>query len=104
MANKRLTHPPKPRPRYPHVPINAVAGHRRGKHHDLIRGILEELQALPEGSALKIPLADVDGLTLANLRSAVHRAVNSRDMKVETASDGENFYVWKQQGGEQGNQ
>jgi len=68
---------------------------RRGKHHDLIQGIFQDLETLPVGSAIKIPLAEADGITLANLRSAVHRASTSRDLAIETMSDDENFYIWK---------
>jgi hypothetical protein len=68
---------------------------RRGKHHDLIQGIFQDLETLPVGSAIKIPLAEADGITLANLRSAVHRASTSRDLAIETLSDDENFYIWK---------
>jgi len=37
----------------------------------------------------------VDGITLANLRSAVHRASASRGLGIETLSDDDNFYIWK---------
>jgi hypothetical protein len=68
---------------------------RRGKHHDLIQGVFQDLETLPVGSAIKIPLAKLDGITLANLRSAVHRASTSRGLQVETLSDEDNFYIWK---------
>jgi hypothetical protein len=53
------------------------------------------LETLPAGSAIKIPLSKVDGISLANLRSAVHRASTSRSLGIETLSDAENFYIWK---------
>jgi hypothetical protein len=40
-------------------------------------------------------LLEVDGTTLANLRSAVHRASISKGLAIETLSDEENFYIWK---------
>jgi hypothetical protein len=58
-------------------------------------GIFQDLETLPAGSAIKIPLTEVDGTTLANLRSAVHRASTSRGLGIETLSDEENFYIWK---------
>ena len=78
---------------YEQVPTESVKGHRKGKHHDMVRRILEDLELLPDGSAIKIPLKSTDGVTLENLRSAVHRATKKLD--VETSSDGENLYIWK---------
>jgi hypothetical protein len=53
------------------------------------------LEMLSLGSAMEIPLADVGGIGLPNLRSAVHRASNSRGLEIETLADDNNFYVWK---------
>jgi hypothetical protein len=85
----------KPTLNYDRVVLANLKRNRRGKHHDLIQGIFQDLETLPVGSAIKIPLAEADGITLANLRSAVHRASASRDLAVETLSDDENFYIWK---------
>lgn len=68
---------------------------RRGKHFDLVKGILLELKTAPPGSALEIPLDDVGGVGLANLRSAVHRAATSENLAIQTLADEKNFYVWK---------
>jgi hypothetical protein len=83
------------RAKYERVVLADLRRSRRGKHHDLVAGIFQELESLPAGSAIKIPLAEVDGTTLANLRSAVHRASTSRGQGIETLSDEENFYIWK---------
>jgi hypothetical protein len=80
---------------YDRVSLANVRRNRRGKHHDLIQGVFQDLETLPNGSAIKIPLASVDGITLANLRSAVHRASTSRGLEIETLSDEDNFYIWK---------
>jgi hypothetical protein len=81
--------------KYDRVLLASVRRGRRGKHYNLIEGIFQDLETLPEGSAIKIPLTKVDGITLANLRSAVHRASSSRSLKIETLSDEEHFYIWK---------
>jgi hypothetical protein len=81
--------------KYDRVILADIRRSRRGKHHDLVGGIFEDLESLPAGSAIKIPLTEVDGTTLANLRSAVHRASASRGLGIETLSDEENFYIWK---------
>jgi hypothetical protein len=86
---------PKPALNYDRVVLANVRRNRRGKHHDLIQGIFQDLETLPAGSAIKLPLAKVDGITLANLRSAVHRASISKGLGIETLSDEDNFYIWK---------
>ncbi len=81
--------------KYERVILSDIRRTRRGKHHDLLGGIFQDLESLPAGSAIKIPLKEPDGTTLANLRSAVHRASVSRGLGIETLSDEENFYIWK---------
>lgn len=81
--------------KYRRVELSTLRKGRRGKHHDLVEGILGELEGVQPGSALEIPLADVNGIGLANLRSAVHRASVSAGMAIETVADEKNFYVWK---------
>ena len=60
--------------KYRRVEVSTIKKGRRGKHHDLVQGILQELRMLSKGAAMEIPLHDVGGIGLANLRSAVHRA------------------------------
>jgi len=87
--------PPKSALKYDRVIVADLRRGRRGKHHDLVEGIFQDLETLPEGSAIKIPLDQIDGITLANLRSAVHRASLSRSLGTETLSDEDSFYIWK---------
>jgi hypothetical protein len=95
MTKDNIKHP-RPALNYDRVVLANVRRNRRGKHHDLIQGIFQDLETLPAGSAIKLPLAKLDGITLANLRSAVHRASMSRGLAIETLSDDEeNFYIWK---------
>ena len=84
--------------KYRQVNVDTLNKGRRGKHHDLVQGILQQLQDLALGSAMEIPLADVGGIGLAKLRSAVHRASSSRGLEIETLADDNNFYVWKKKG------
>ena len=92
---KENTKNQKPALNYDRVALANVRRNRRGKHHDLIQGIFQDLETLPVGSAIKLPLSKLDGITLANLRSAVHRASIAKALGIETLSDEENFYIWK---------
>lgn len=79
------------------VKIDSLGNRRRGKHHDLMGGILQQLKTLKAGLALEIPLEQVNGVELANLCSAVHRAAEAEKLTVQTQSDDKNFYVWRTQ-------
>jgi|SRR4051794_25429989 hypothetical protein len=81
--------------KYRRVVIADLDKGRKGKHHELVQGILHELEMLSEGAAMEIPLADVGGIGLANLRSAVHRAATAQGIEIQTLADDRNFYVWK---------
>ena len=93
MAKTGKSNPPTAT-RYRQVALSTLRKGRRGKHHDLVAGILEELQAVPVGSALEIPLEGV-AIGLANLRSAVHRGATAKGLEIETLADENNFYVFK---------
>ncbi len=79
---------------YRSVRVASLGSRRRGKHHDLTEGILRELKMLKEGMALEIPLAKVEGVEIANLRSAIHRAAEAVSVNIQTQSDEKNLYVW----------
>jgi hypothetical protein len=95
VAREQKAKPPQPDLKYRRVEISDLNRGRRGKHHDLVQGILKELELAAPGSALEIPLAEVGGIGLANLRSAVHRASAAQGLAIETLADEKNFYVWK---------
>jgi hypothetical protein len=80
--------------KYRQIQLSALRTGRRGKHHDLVGKILQELETVPPGSALEIPLADVE-IGLANVRSAVHRGAKATGLEIETLADEKNFYVFK---------
>lgn len=81
--------------KYRRVEVSTLDRGRRGKHHEIVQGILKELEMAERDSALEIPLSDVGGIGLANLRSAVHRGASSTGITIETLADEKNFYVWK---------
>lgn len=81
--------------KYRRVEVSSLDRGRRGKHHELVQGILKELEVAETDSALEIPLSEVGEIGLANLRSAVHRGASSAGIAIETLADETNFYVWK---------
>jgi hypothetical protein len=83
--------------KYRRVEVEGLNKGRRGKHHQLMQGILRELDMLSAGSAMEIPLSDVGDIGVANLRAAVHRAANAHGLEIETSADEKNLYVWKSQ-------
>ncbi len=67
---------------------------RKGKHSGIIQQLLNDLEVLQDGRALKIPLAELPD-SKANIRSALNRATRKRNMLVATSSDDAYFYIWK---------
>jgi hypothetical protein len=68
---------------------------RNGKHKRIVSQILSDLDQLPKGVALKVPLADLDD-SKENVRSALNRAIHKGGRDVATASDTDFLYVWNQ--------
>jgi hypothetical protein len=66
---------------------------RKGKHNQIVKEILSDLDDLKPGSAMKVP---IDGLaeSMQKVRSALNRATRKAGRKVQTASDDEFLYVW----------
>jgi hypothetical protein len=95
MGSEQKNKAPRPGLKYRQVEVTGLKTGRHGKHHSLVEGIVSELAMLKSGSALEIPLADVGGVGLANLRSAVHRAATANNLEIETVADNGNFYVWR---------
>jgi hypothetical protein len=88
MANKKTTHK-----RFATMFTADVPHGRNGKHKRAITEILGELENLPAGSALKIPLKDLHD-SKENVRSALNRATRKASIEVATAADAEYLYVW----------
>jgi hypothetical protein len=66
---------------------------RDGKHKQIVSQLLNDLEQLADGSALKIPLAELPD-SKENIRSALNRATRQRGIEVATSSDAEYLYVW----------
>ena len=67
---------------------------RDGKHKQVILQLLEGLEQLKNGSAMKVPLSELPD-TKENIRSALSRATKQRQIDVATSSDEDFLYIWK---------
>lgn len=68
---------------------------RNGKHKEIVSTILEDLDQLKEGAAIKVPLAELDA-SKEKVRSALNRATRKAGLKVATATDANFLYVWNE--------
>ena len=68
---------------------------RNGKHKQVVSKILSDLDQLPEGVALKVPLAELEE-SKENVRAALNRAIHKSARSVATASDSDFLYVWNE--------
>src|SRR5271165_3093401 len=76
------------------ISVEGLPNGRKGKHNQIVLALLSDLESLENGRALKIPLSELPD-TKVNIRAALNRATRKRNIDVATASDEENFYVWK---------
>jgi hypothetical protein len=67
---------------------------RDGKHKQIIIQLLSDIEQLADGSALKIPLEELPD-SKENIRSALSRAANQRNLNIATSSNDEFLFVWK---------
>ena len=67
---------------------------RDGKHKKIVTRLLSDIEQLPKGSALKVPLSALPD-SKENIRSALNRATHQKGISVATSSDNEFLYIWK---------
>ena len=77
------------------MPQTDVPQGRNGKHKQIVTQILSDLDQLPAGAALKVPLAELKE-SKENVRAALNRAIHKRNGSVATASDADFLYVWNE--------
>ncbi|MGA8676160.1 MAG: hypothetical protein WA744_04955 [Candidatus Acidiferrales bacterium] len=66
---------------------------RNGKHKEIVTTILDDLDQLKDGAALKIPLSGL-AASKEKIRSALNRATRKAGRRVATATDTTFLYVW----------
>ncbi len=67
---------------------------RDGKHKKIVTRLLNDIEQLPKGNALKVPLSALPD-SKENIRSALNRATHQKGISVATSSDTEFLYIWK---------
>jgi hypothetical protein len=77
------------------MPQADVPQGRNGKHKQIVTKILSDLDQVPTGVALKVPLAQLVD-SKEKVRSALNRATRKSGRHVATASDGTFLYVWNE--------
>ena len=75
--------------------VSSVPHSRKGKHNLIVSMILADLDELEAERAIQVPLENLDGEKMENVRSALNRATRQRNMVVATATDEKYFYVWR---------
>jgi hypothetical protein len=79
------------------IPQAEVPKGRDGKHKQIISQVIDAVDRLKDGSALKIALAELPDRK-DNIRCALSRATKQKNMDVATSSDEHYLYVWKNGG------
>lgn len=67
---------------------------REGKHKRIVTRLLNDIERLKPGTALKIPFSVLPD-SKENIRSALNRATRQKGISVETSSDAAYLYIWK---------
>lgn len=67
---------------------------RNGKHRKIVEAILEDVDNLAPGEAVKVPIR-VLGDTKENVRAALSRESKKRKKLISTAADADHLYVWQ---------
>jgi hypothetical protein len=73
---------------------NDLPKDRDGKHKRIFTQLLNDIERLHDGSALKIPLAELPD-TKENIRSALNRSASQANIAIATSSNEEFLFVWK---------
>ncbi len=73
---------------------NDVPKGREGKHKRIVTKLLNEIEGLSPGTALKVPISALPDRK-ENIRAALNRATRQRGLQVATSSDAGHLYIWK---------
>jgi hypothetical protein len=77
------------------VGMSAVPHDRKGKHNALISRILQDLERVTPGVALKVPVSALASQKIENIRAALAREIKKTKLVIGTSIDDDYFYVWR---------
>lgn len=92
MAHDRATE--STQERFQAIHLHDVPRGREGKHKRIVTKLLNEIERLAPGTALKVPFTALPD-SKENIRAALNRATRQKGMHVATSSDAANLYIWK---------
>ncbi len=95
------TRKPQTPPRFESMLQVEVPKGRDGKHRAIVDQLLNDIDQLEKGNALKVPLAELPD-SKENIRSALSRATRNLDINIATSSDDDYLYIWKPSDGTTG--
>jgi hypothetical protein len=88
----------KPLMNYKSIEQADVPTGRDGKHKQIVTQLMNDIEQLESGRALKLPIGELPG-TKENIRSALNRATRQKGIEVATSSDAEFLYIWRVEAG-----
>ena len=77
------------------VGMSDVPHDRKGKHNALISRILQDLERVAPGVALKVPVSALGSQKIENIRAALTREIKKTKLVIGTSIDDDYFYVWR---------
>jgi hypothetical protein len=95
MPGNRVKPINKGRGHFDEIALNAVPRDRKGKHHELVADILEDLQKLRPNAALRIPRSALQAAKVEHIRAALTRAATKAGLSLASRVDKDFFYVWR---------
>jgi hypothetical protein len=82
------------KPKFETMQQHEVPQSRNGKHRRIVTAILEDVEHLKAGEAVKVPMKAL-GDTKENVRAALSRESKKRKLPIATAADTGYLYVWR---------
>lgn len=67
---------------------------RKGKHHEIVAQIMQDVESLKSTSALRIPRSRLGGVKIEHLRAALNRAAGKAGIALASRVDDDFLYIW----------